>query len=190
MSDTVHYSDLTAALARHGYGEDAAQFHGMLCGALCVKPPQQINLSQLLVEGHATLAEDVAADAALSQLCEQSAQSLASAEMNFAPLLPDDDETLAARAQSLGAWCEGFLFGLSSGPPLDMKRCSAEMKEILRDLTQFTHAVLNDGDDAEIEETAYAELVEYLRVGVQLIFMELHGSGAQRKPPKSKPTLH
>ncbi|MEK6806465.1 MAG: UPF0149 family protein [Pseudomonadota bacterium] len=190
MSEALHYSDLSAALERHGYGEEAAQFHGMLCGALCVKPVQQIDLSQLLVEGHATQAEDVAPDGALCQLCEQSARSLASAEMTFAPLLPDDDETLAARAQSLGAWCEGFLFGLSSGPPLDMKRCSAEMKEILRDLTQFTHAVLNDGDDTEIEETAYAELVEYLRVGVQLIFMELHGSSAQRKPADNQPTLH
>ncbi len=190
MTAPLHYAELSAALAQHGYGEDAAQFHGMLCGALCVKPPQQIDLSQLLVEGNATQAEDVPPAEALSKLCEQSALALSSAEMSFAPLLPDDDETLAARAQSLGAWCEGFLFGLSTGPKLEMKHCSAEMKEILRDLTQFTHAVLNDGDDTEIEETAYAELVEYLRVGVQLIFMELHGSAAQKKQSKNEPTLH
>lgn len=190
MSQSLHYAELSAALAQHGYGEDAAQFHGMLCGALCVKPPQQIDLPQLLLEGNATEVEELEPHETLQKLCEQSARSLASAEMSFAPLLPDDDETLATRAQSLGAWCEGFLFGLSTGPQLDMKRCSAEMKEILRDLTQFTSAVLNDGDDHEIEENAYAELVEYLRVGVQLIFMELHGSGARRRPAQNEPTLH
>lgn len=186
MSVALHYSELSAALAQHGYGEDAAQFHGMLCGALCVKPQQQVDLPQLLVEGHATAADDAGSDATLCKLCEQSAQSLASAEMNFAPLLPGDDEALAERAKSLGAWCEGFLFGLSTGPKLEMKRCSAEMKEILRDLTQFTQAILNDGDDHEIEENAYAELVEYLRVGVQLIFMELH---SRASAPNQK-TLH
>ncbi len=186
MSEPLHYAELSAALAQHGYGENAAQFHGMLCGALCVKPPQQVDLPQLLVEGHATPTDDARNDATLCRLCEQSAQSLASAEMNFAPLLPDDDQTLAERAKSLGAWCEGFLFGLSTGPKLELKRCSAEMKEILRDLTHFTQAVLSDGDDHEIEENAYAELVEYLRVGVQLIFMELHS----RTPAPNTKTVH
>ena len=189
MSQPLRYEELTSALARVGYGEDAAEFHGMLCGALCVKPAQQIDLLGLLKEGEGGEFENLGDDDTLPKLCAQSAQSLASSEMTFAPLLPDDEQPLGSRAQSLGAWCEGFLFGLATGPKLDMKRCSAEMKEILRDLTQFTQAVLGENDDTEIEETAYAELVEYLRVGVQLIFMELRGS-ARRETESNETTLH
>jgi uncharacterized protein YgfB (UPF0149 family) len=94
--------------------------------------------------------------------------------MSFTPLLPDDDEDLSQRVRALSAWCEGFLFGLASGPPLNMKQCSPELKEIVRDFTEFTHAGVSDEEDTEIEETAYAELVEYIRVGAQLIYMELH----------------
>lgn len=183
----MRYEELTSALARLGYAEDAAQFHGMLCGALCVKDAEQVNLVQLLEEGEGDIDSSLI-DEALPRLCGNAAQSLASAEMNFTPLLPNDDQSLSLRAASLGAWCEGFLFGLATGPKLDMKRCSAEMREILGDLTQFTHAV-HAGDEAEIEETAYAELVEYLRVGVQLIFMELRGRARRETEPKET-TLH
>jgi uncharacterized protein len=107
--------------------------------------------------------------------------------MRFAPLLPDDETGLPARVRALSAWCEGFLFGLSSGAPLNMKQCSPEMKEIVRDFTEFTHAGLGDEEDAEVEETAYAELVEYIRVGAQLIYMELH----QRLPDAARAsTVH
>lgn len=189
MSQSLRYEELTSALARLGYGEDAAGFHGMLCGALCVKPAQQIDLLALLKEGEGGSFEDLGDDDSLPKLCGQTAAALASSEMTFAPLLPNDDLPLGTRAQSLGAWCEGFLFGLALGPQLDLKQCSAEMKEILHDFTQFTQAVLGENDDAEIEETAYAELVEYLRVGVQLIFMELRGRARHETEPKET-TLH
>ena len=34
--------------------------------------------------------------------------------------------------------------------------------------------VAASSEDLEVEEDAYAELVEYIRVGAQLIYMELH----------------
>ncbi len=63
---------------------------------------------------------------------------------------------------------------MASRPGLDLNRLTDEGREIVRDFTQFTHAVVGDEDDANLEETAYAELVEYVRVGAQLLFMELH----------------
>lgn len=174
MSDALRYDQLADALARLGYRQDAAEYHGALCGALCVRAPEDIDPLRLLQPDAAS--SDTGSDAAhaLSALRGQSADAFRGGELTFTPLLPDDDEALAARVRALSAWCEGFLFGLASGRPLNMKQCSPEFKEIVRDFTEFTHAGVAEGEDAEIEETAYAELVEYIRVGAQLIYFEMH----------------
>jgi uncharacterized protein len=187
MSDPLRYDELAEALSRLGYASEAAGYHGALCGALCVKPAEEVDPlalgdAPLKVAGDGTQAAQ-----ALHALRGQSAAAFGGVEMSFAPLLPDDDTGLPARVRALSAWCEGFLFGLSSGAPLNMKQCSPEMKEIVRDFTEFTHAGLGDEEDAEVEETAYAELVEYIRVGAQLIYMELH----QRLPDAARAsTVH
>lgn len=174
MTPTLRYDQLADALSRLGYAQDAAEYHGALCGALCVKEPGEIDpLAVLARDGRSAEGEDAAA-AALRELRGQSAEAFGAAEMTFVPLLPDDDQDLARRVTALSAWCEGFLLGLASGRPLNMKLCSAELKEIVRDFTEFTHAGVGEEDDGELEETAYAELVEYIRVGAQLVYMELH----------------
>jgi uncharacterized protein YgfB (UPF0149 family) len=40
-------------------------------------------------------------------------------------------------------------------------------------MLQITRATVDEDSDNEANETAYAELVEYLRVAVQLIYEEL-----------------
>jgi uncharacterized protein YgfB (UPF0149 family) len=174
MSETLRYDQLAEALSRLGYAQDAAEYHGALCGALCVRQPEEIDpLDVLQREGRSADGEE-AATRALRELRGQSADAFGAGTMTFSPLLPDDDEKLPRRVEALSAWCEGFLYGLSTGQPLNMKQCSPELKEIVRDFTDFTHAGVGDDEDVEIEENAYAELVEYIRVGAQLIFMELH----------------
>jgi hypothetical protein len=44
---------------------------------------------------------------------------------------------------------------------------------VLRDLTHISQASVETGANAEEEEQAYAEIVEYVRAGVQLIHDEL-----------------
>lgn len=191
MSQPVHYTELSEALARLGYAENPAEFHGALCGALCANDAEQVDVGELLEAGGSTVGEAAGDDArALAQLRGESAVALGSAEMSFAPLLPDDEQSLAARVEALAAWCHGFLFGLTTGRPLNMKQCSPELKELLRDFTQFTQAGVDSGDDPGIEENAYAELIEYIRVGVQLIFMELQGHGTEAPAAEPSKTLH
>ena len=174
MSESLRYDELAAALGRLGYTQEAAEYHGALCGALCARPPQDIDPLQVL-EGGAK-SDDAAAAGDLLRLRGESANAFLGADLGFTPLLPDDDVELMHRVRALSAWCEGFLFGLASGKALNLKQCSPEMKEIVRDFTEFTNAGVTEEEDAELEETAYAELVEYIRVGAQLIYMELHES--------------
>jgi len=138
------YSDLATVLSSLGYRDDAAAFHGALCGALCRQKPEEI------------------------------VSALADMQTGFMPLLPEDAVGLGERARSLGAWCEGFLYGLAGRIKLDLRQCTDEVREIVKDFTQFTRASLDAGDDLEVEEGAYGELVEYIRVGAQLVYMELH----------------
>ncbi|MGQ0587588.1 MAG: UPF0149 family protein [Gammaproteobacteria bacterium] len=179
MSETLRYDELAEALSRLGFTQDAAEYHGALCGALCVKEPVEIDLLKLL-EGAKGAGDAAAAAQALTRLRSESANAFSDAELGFEPLLPDDEEELQKRVQALSAWCEGFLYGLASGKPLSMKSVSPEMKEIVSDFTEFTKAGVGDDEDTELEENAYAELVEYVRVGAQLIYLELHERAPSR----------
>jgi len=164
------------ALARLGFSQEAAEYHGALCGSLCVQSADEIDLNHVVAteDGHTPFG-DAPAHQALERLRDEAMQSLESTEATFAPLLPSDDLPLSDRTRALAEWCEGFLYGLASRGTLDLNATSPEVKEMVNDLVQFSRATTShDDEDEEIEENAYAELVEYIRVGAQLIYLELH----------------
>jgi len=172
MSDLSPHTALGALLQRAGFDQDASEYHGALCGALCVRGSSEVDPLQLLdrVSPEAPPAE---VQGPLTSLRDATARDLADSDSGIRLLLPDDELPLSQRARSLGQWCEGFLLGLASRGGLNLGKASPEVREVVEDLTQFTRAEFHDGDNAEIEEEAYAELVEYVRVGLQLVFVEL-----------------
>src|SRR5690606_19009935 len=140
MKPTLHYAELGAALERLGGVEEPSEYHGTLCGALCVQAPAAIDPLSLFDAEAADLRSDRPAEELLKRLREETHELLVSSDMGFAPLLPADDLPLAARVQALALWCQGFLYGLSSRERLDFKGCSEEAREIMRDFSQFTQA--------------------------------------------------
>ena len=56
--------------------------------------------------------------------------------------------------------------------------------EVLRDLTEITHVDVDPDDDEEPNEQAYTELVEFVRVGVQLLYDHLQ---PLRETPPPRP---
>lgn len=176
MQESIDFDALVETLSRIGYGPDeASEYHGALCGMLCVVRPEQIDMLRLIDAGdRPATSPDAAGRQALTVLRTQTAEALEDDGLSFTPLLPDDEVALVPRVRALVTWCEGFLFGVASRPGLDLSKCSEEVQEVIRDLTQLTQAEVGAEDDANVEETAYAELVEYVRVGTQLVFMELH----------------
>ena len=99
--------------------------------------------------------------------------------MEFELLLPDDAETIEVRTAALAQWCQGFLYGLGAGAIPDASELPGEVGEVVRDFIEISRAGVDAAQDAESNESAYAELVEFVRVGVQLLFEEL----AQRAHP-------
>lgn len=185
MNPPLDYTALNALLARLGYGGDASAFHGSLCGALSRQRPEEVD--PLALFDDEDLAPDLAARADLQRLRDDTIASLTDLQSAFMPMLPSDEASLAERARALGGWCEGFLYGMAGRIKLDLRACSDEVREIVKDFSQFTRAALDPSVDDEVEEDAYAELVEYIRVGAQLVYMELH---PRNGATSDSPTIH
>jgi uncharacterized protein len=165
---------------------DPAEAHGTLVGALCAAKDYRLEdwAAELLPE-NAALAQGAAA---LRDLYAETRAALNAPEMPFELLLPDDDEPLEARTEALGQWCNGFLYGLGTNGDADPERLPGDAGEVVRDLNEITRAAVDAQEDAETNEAAYAELVEFVRVGVQLIFEQLNAS---RQPPEpQRAVLH
>lgn len=179
MSD-ITYSELQQSLERARAGTDPAECHGTIAGMLCIgRPSDDAVWAQLLLEG-LDQTDVLVKEAAtmLVRLVDQTQSALRSTEMGFAPLLPADDAALDVRAGALAQWVQGFLFGLAAGAAQRPPEYSDETREVIEDFAQIARlGVPEDGGD-EDDEIAFAELFEYVRVGVQLVYEELR----QRKP--------
>ncbi|MGH8529090.1 MAG: UPF0149 family protein [Nevskiales bacterium] len=186
--DATDYTQCERALRSLGLTQPAAEYHGILCGMLCHGEVQDpvLGLEPLgeISAGALPLARDW-----LRELRSYSLTRLHDAESGFLPLLPEDSAALPQRVEALAQWCEGFLFGLATQPGLQLESLSAEARELVEDFTQISRAGLSSDEPAEgeSEEQAYTELVEYVRVGVQLIFLELR---PRQHAPAISTTLH
>ncbi len=181
------FDDLQRALVQSRAVTDAAEAHGTLVGALCASRCSLGDwLAEILPEGQA---EHTAADS-LRAVFESTADALVDSDLTFTPLLPTDDAPIGDRTLALGEWCQGFLYGLGTGVAVpDASRLPGDAAEVLRDMTEITHVDVDPQDDSESNESAYAELVEFVRVGVQLLYDQLQ---PLREPPvtAAPETLH
>ncbi len=175
----LDYFEIQQALTEAHSVAEAAEAHGTLAGCLCATVAYRFEdwLAEILPEGRA----DPRTTEALLGLFEITAGALEATQMEFAPLLPADAESIDARATALGLWCQGFLYGLGTSAINDAARLPGDVGEVVRDLTEITRVGVDAGESAESNEGAYAELVEYVRVGVQLVFDELE---PLRGPPQ------
>jgi uncharacterized protein len=181
------FDDLQRALAQSRAVTDAAEAHGTLVGSLCASRCSLGDwLAEILPEGRA---ENTAADS-LRAVFESTADALGDGAMSFAPLLPTDDAPIGDRTLALGEWCQGFLYGLGTGVAVpDAAGLPGDAAEVLRDMTEITHVDVDPEDDVESNESAYAELVEFVRVGVQLLYDQLQPLREPREDAAPE-TLH
>jgi len=173
------YQAFQNALHKGGILADAAELHGSFCGAAVLLGPHAgtLWLKETLVD--IDMANVLAAESAqnLGELALTSFRMLEEGEMAFNLLLPDDDTPVEDRALALGDWAQGFLHGLAlaaGGDKDAMDRVfkTPLAKEILADFSEITRAA-PDPDDVESDHEAnLTELVEYVRVSVQLLFEE------------------
>ena len=176
MSAPIAIDDVAQALAASGSTVHAAEAHGCLCGALCARrvylPAEW--LEELLPDGpEPGKPTGLVAGGPLRQLFDQSRAVLDAREMEFEPLLPPEGAALAERVEALGAWAQGFLYGFGASGPYKRGVLSGEVTEVLTDFAEVARAGAVGSESTEVEESALAELVEFVRIGVQLIYDDL-----------------
>jgi len=157
---------------------DAAEAHGTLAGCLCAVQGYRLEdwLREILPEGRAA----PGTTAALEELFTATTAALLQPDMEFELLLPADEQPIEVRTAALAQWCQGFLYGLGAGAVPDVSELPGEVGEVVRDFIEISRAGVDSTQDEESNEAAYAELVEFVRVGVQLLYEEL---GVLRPPP-------
>jgi len=171
------YHDLDAAAEELGANTRLAEAHGVLVGLACGTAHLKFDrwfeevFEPLTDDDH--LAQRYASE--MQTLFETTLAMLADEGVAFAPMLPETDARLSERAESLGEWCRGFAYAVSLSAFDPTRNLSGDARELLNDFAAIARAG-HDDDDEEAEdeaELAFAELEEYVRVGVLLIRDEL-----------------
>ena len=171
-----NYLDLADAAEELGANTGLAEAHGVLVGLAC-------GTAELRFERwYEEVFEPVEEDDPLAQryagemhaMFDTTVAMLADEGVSFVPMLPDTDSRLSDRADALGQWCRGFAYAVSLSAFDPARTLSQESQELLGDFAAIARAGHEDEDGDEDEaEMAYAELEEYVRVGVLLIRDEL-----------------
>lgn len=159
----------------------AAEAHGILCGLLSVKDGVKYQewLGHLDVEGSVAVEPADADDwSLLEQIYDETVKQFAPGEVTFQPLLLDDDGNLTERTDALAEWVQGYLLGLGIGGLSHDAEMSDELREMVKDFSEISQLVFDPEDDIEEGETAYMEIVEYVRVGALFISDELKAAPA------------
>lgn len=178
MGQAIDHNELDALLKSCGSSWNAGQAHGLLCSRLSLAGAEGASrwIVQVLADTDADAAERGACEEELDALCAATWQQLVERQSEFNLLLPDDEDPPSVRTEVMAQWCEGFLHGLVAEKHSDelKKRLAEEpLADIIKDMLEITRATV--GDDAEDQniDNDIAELVEYLRVAVQLTYEEL-----------------
>jgi len=173
---SIKFSDAAAVLADVGT-VTVAEAHGCLCGALCGSNHYSFArwFDELSADWNEPGGDNAIVKDIIETLYKETVRAMRGDDMEFAPFLPDDEAPLARRAEALAQWCQGFLYGFGSVSGTQ-RNLPAAVEEVLRDLTQIARAGAGDTDPTEEDEADYVEIVEYVRVGAQLVHDELRSA--------------
>ncbi|OTG81718.1 UPF0149 family protein [Acinetobacter sp. ANC 4648] len=137
-----------------------SELHGLLTGIVCVtEAPTRDEWLQIL----STLNIPKLDDEALALLEEEAndvAHALSEDELDYLPMLPDDEHFLSERVQALADWCAGVVlgFGLTSG------HIRANEQELIEGLQDVASVEFEETDEDEEGEQSYQELYEFVRL--------------------------
>lgn len=194
MSATDEYQQVADALEGVGAVMGAAAAQGLLCGMISApgETDKAAWIAQVLAETQPRGEAAKTCLVALSGLYDRTRSRLDDVSMEFELLLPGDDLPLAERGRELGAWCDSFLLGVGLGGLKQDMPLPQEVGEALRDLGAIAQ-VEPEAVEAEENEEAFAELVEYVRVAVMLVRTSLLAETRPKQAPAKKdqqPRLH
>ena len=186
------YITISASLEKLDTEVTPSEVHGTLAGLLCAITSAKAELWQQNLWPHnSNESGDLLVEEALeifNHLHDITRLQLNDPNCEFQLLLPVDDDHIDNRVNALGDWCQAYLLGLSLGGVKNFNSLPDDAREVANDLVEIARAGSSYSlEGNEEDENAYAELVEYLRVGVLLINEELQPTKAS---PHTESPLH
>jgi len=172
------YTEMVELLKQSGATQEPAESHGLLSALLCgSKDAIRIWLDELLTEQHDGDMLQLEAKQMMEGFAAVVKVQLQGTDLSYELLLPDDDEALHERVFALAQWCQGFYLGLGIIGISELEQLPDDSREVVQDMMEIARIENYDEQSeektTEEDESAYAELVEYLRVGVLLVYEEL-----------------
>lgn len=172
MVTDVQYEHWSSFLYREGAICSPAEFQGYICGILCAGIRLEKNewLKRAyefmdLIEAQ----ENTEAEVGITAFYEISLQALRDDSLNFQLLLPDDATPLNMRTQALGQWANGFLNGFGLSGDSNASKLDEQSRELLKDFASISQIEPPEQEN-EDSEKQYAEVIEYIRMGVFSLF--------------------
>lgn len=165
------YKEVATALKKSPANYNAAQVHGLMCGLICATSGKSNTRWEPIILGNE---KDPQMREILQRLYETSYHQMSEFSFEFGLLLPDDKIDINERTEALGLWCQGFLTGLEQGKVPIENREPSEVTETIEDLIEISQVNYGDLTSSDEDETAYFELVEYVRLAALMIFHELN----------------
>jgi uncharacterized protein YgfB (UPF0149 family) len=170
------YTDVNTALANTHSAFQAADAHGLLCGIICATTGSADNWEKLILGPiHNPQSTEV-----LLELYEASYHQMSEFSFEFSLLLPGDNEEINSRTEALGLWCQGFLTGLSQSEAPVEEHNSPDVIETLNDIIEIAQVSYGDIGNTDEDESAYFELLEYVRLAALMLFHELKSPPTQQ----------
>jgi uncharacterized protein YgfB (UPF0149 family) len=182
---SLDLTKVNAAITALELGVDAAELHGGISGLLCTQGPGAMSL---WLQGSATdddarSEERLAAADCLHEVEAETWRELNDPTLAFYPLLPDPEDSLPDRVAAIAHWCHGFVTGLGLGgySPEDAAFEEGDdeirngLAELIEDFVEISRAGIGADELESVDQAGFdlAEVIEYVRVGVQFVFESL-----------------
>ena len=186
------YADLDRRLRASNFGGGAAEAHGVLCGLTC----RGVDGEKLRVKAGLLRLSGAADFELIAGLQALAARDLRADDFQFNLLLPDDNAGAAPKTAAVSDWCGGFAQGFLHDGEAALATCPAVVREAFDDIMAISCADApppntgdGDGDGGEAALRQLAEIEEYLRVAVQLIFEELNPPAGATTAAETTPEI-
>ena len=181
------YTELDLTLNKTKLKLHPSQVHGLICGMLCGNSSQTASWESLVTGGGK---ESAMIHETLQALYEGTSIQLGEFLFELQLILPEDDEELPVRAEALTLWCQGMLTGLKIAQVPLVDREPSDLTEAINDFVEIAKMNYEEVVSSEEDEEAYTELVEFVRMGVILIYQDLHEGEVPANATGSANLLH
>ena len=152
--------------------------HGGICSQICFQSDSFEEFIPLdKSDDGATVSVQIATyRKALQRIIETDSNRLHAGDLSFELFIPGESSSIQERAEALSIWCQGFMDGVSFLlTEHDLKIDQVENNEsfeIIEDFTQISKLDSHSTSEEVDDELALMELIEFVRLSVQMIYDE------------------